>query len=67
MWTRLRHSIPINLKLHVDTPQKSLAPTSILKIKNDTFVVSEKKSRDYYKVLISNKAQFPNAITHVII
>ena len=66
MWAGLRHSIPINLKLHVDTPQKSLAPTPILKMKNDTFIVSEKKSRDYYKVLISNKAQFPNAINNLV-
>ena len=66
MWAGLRHSIPINLKLHVDTPQKSLAPTPILKMKNVTFIVSEKKSRDYYKVLISNKAQFPNAINNLV-
>ena len=33
MWAGLRHSIPINLKL--DTPQNSLAPTPILKIKNN--------------------------------
>ena len=66
MWEGLRHSIPINLKLHVDTSQKSLAPTPILKMKYDTFVVSEKKSRDYYKVLISNKAQFPNAINNLV-
>ena len=31
MWAGLRHSIPINLKL--DTPQNSLAPTPIPKIK----------------------------------
>ena len=66
MWAGLRHSIPINLKLHVDTPQKSVAPTPILKMKNDTFIVSEKKSRDYYKVLISNKVQFPNAINNLV-
>ena len=66
MWTGLRHSVPINLKLHVDTPQKSLAPAPILKMKNNTFDVSEKKSRDYYKVLISNKAQFPNAINNLV-
>lgn len=59
MWAGLRHSIPINLKL--DTPQNSPAPTPILKIKNNTFDVTEKKSRDYYNLLISNKAQFPNA------
>ena len=58
MWAELRHSILINLKL--DTPQNSLAPTPILKIKNNTFDVIEKKSRDY-NLLISNKAQFPNA------
>ena len=49
----------MNLKL--DTPQNSLAPTPILKIKNNTFDVIEKKSRDYYNLLISNKAQLPNA------
>ena len=32
MWAGLRHSIPINLKL--DTPENSLAPTPIIKIKN---------------------------------
>ena len=59
MWAGLRHSIPINLKL--DTPENSLASTPILKIKNNTFDVIEKKSRDYYNLLVSNKAQFPNA------
>ena len=59
MWAGLRHSIPINLKL--DTPQNSLAPTPILKRKKNTFDVTEKTSRDYYNLLISNKAQFPNA------
>ena len=59
MWAGLRHSIPINLNL--DTPQNSPAPTPILKIKNNTFDVTKKKSRDYYNLLISNKAQFPNA------
>ena len=58
-WAGLRHSIPINLKL--DTPQNPPAPTPILKIKNNTFDVTKKKSRDYYNLLISNKAQFPNA------
>ena len=67
MWAAgLRHSIPINLKLQVDSPQKSLAPTPILKRKNNTFDVSERKSRDYYKVVISNKAQFPNAINYLV-
>ena len=31
------------------------------KIKNNTFDVTKKKSRDYYNLLISNKVQFPNA------
>ena len=60
MWAGLCHSIQINLKL--DTPQNSLAPTPILKIKNNTFDVTKRKTRDYYNLLISNKAQFPNAI-----
>ena len=63
MWAGLRHFISINLKL--DTPQNSLAPTPILKIKNNTFDVIEKKSRDYYNLLISNKAQFPNATINI--
>ena len=58
IWAGLRHSIPINLKL--DTPRNSLAP-QILKIKNNTFDVIKKNSTDYYNLLISNKAQFPNA------
>ena len=58
MWAGLCHSIPINLTL--DTPQNSPAPTPILKIRNNTFDVM-KKPRDYYNLLISNKAQFPNA------
>ena len=41
IWAGLRHSIPINLKL--DTPENSLALTAILKIKNNTFDVIEKK------------------------
>ena len=61
----LRHSRPINLKLDTYTPQNSLAPTPILKIKNNTFDVTKKKSRDYYNLLISNKAQFPNAINNL--
>ena len=63
LWAGLRHSIPINLKL--DTSQNFLAPTPILKIKNNTFDVTEKKSRDYYILLISNKAQFPNATNNL--
>ena len=59
MWAGLRHSIPINLKL--DTSQNFLAPSPNFKIKNNTFDVTEKKSRDYYILLISNKAQFPSA------
>ena len=41
MWAGLRHSIPINLKL--DTPQNSLAPTPIPKMKNNTFDVTKKE------------------------
>ena len=40
IWAGLCHSIPIKLKL--DTPQNSLAPTPILKIKNNTFNATEK-------------------------
>ena len=63
MWAGLRHSIPINLKL--DTSQNVLAPSPNFKIKNNTFDVTEKKSRDYYILLISNKAQFPNAANNL--
>ena len=63
MWAGLRHSIPIHLKL--DTSQNFLAPTPILKIKDNTFDVTEKKSRDYYILLISNRAQFPNATNNL--
>ena len=59
MWAGLRHSIPI------DTSQNFLSPTPILKIKNNTFDVTEKKSRDYYNLLNSNKAQFPNATNNL--
>ena len=63
MWAGLRYSIPINLKL--DTSQNFLAPSPIFKIKNNTFDETEKKSRDYYTLLISNKAQFPNAANNL--
>lgn len=52
MWAGLHHSIQINLKL--DTYQNFLAPTPILKIKNDTFDVTEKQSRDHTQEIISN-------------
>ena len=63
MWAGLRYSIPINLKL--DTSQNFLAPSPIFKIKNNTFDETEKKSRDYYTLLLSNKAQFPNAANNL--
>lgn len=52
MWAGLHHSIQINLK--VDTYQNFLAPTPILKIKHDTFDVTEKQSRDHTQEIISN-------------
>ena len=63
MWAGLHHSIPINLKL--DTSRNFLAPSPLFKIKNNTFDVTEKKSRDYYILLISNKAQFTNAANNL--
>ena len=44
MWAGLRHSIPVNFKL--DTPENSLAPSPILKIKNNTFDVNYRKNKE---------------------
>jgi len=58
-WAGLRHSIPSHLKeISLDTP--IISPSLI--IENKIFDIKDKKSKDYYSLLVSKKAQPPNII-----
>ena len=59
-WAGLRHSIPDFLKGDYTSPP--LTSPSFL-IHNNTFDVTKKKSKDYYLLLVTEKAQPPN-ISH---
>ena len=55
----LRHSIPSHLKeISLDIP--IISPSLI--IENKIFDIKDKKSKDYYSLLVSKKAQPPNII-----
>ena len=59
-WAGLRHSIPDFLKGDFSSP---LSTTPSFLIHNNIFDVTKKKSKDYYLLLVTEKAQPPN-ITH---
>ena len=53
----LRHSIPSQLR-SVNVPLSTLSPS--FTFKNNTFDIRQKRSKDYYSLLVSRKAQHPN-------
>ena len=55
MWTGLRHSVPPDLR---DTNCHPTITTPSFKYSNCSFDVAEKKSKEYYTLLVSTKAQF---------
>ena len=62
VWAGLRHAIPshlheFKLKADINTP---LATLPSLIIKNNVFDIMMKKSKDYYALLKSKKAQYPS-------
>ena len=56
-WVGLRHAIPSHLKMGNYTFMTS---PPLLVINDKAFDVIKKKSKDYYWLLLSKKAQFPN-------
>ena len=64
IWTGLRDSIPFHLKdNNTSTSPSSTIPSFSTGNGDEVFCVNQKKSRDYYSLLISKKAKLPNAIT----
>ena len=62
VWAGLRHAIPSHLKLKSKANNHtSLTTPPSLIIQNNDFDVMTKKSKDYYTLLISKKAQFSNS------
>ena len=57
IWAGLRHSVPSHLKTTNCT--SSTTPLSF-RIDNKDFDALKKKSKDYYLLIKSRKAQFPN-------
>ena len=55
VWAGLRHSIPSILK---NCTHKSTTGELSLKIDDNIFDVTKKKSKDYYTLLVSRKALF---------
>ena len=60
VWTGLRYSVPNYLRNNKVTATPS-TKSPILNIGNQVFDVMEKKSKQYYSLLISKKAQLPSA------
>ena len=56
-WTSLRHSIPSNLKTAEYSFDRRLP---YCKCKNAIFDISKNKSKDFYSLKVSRKAQLPN-------
>ena len=55
-WTSLRHSIPSYLKAAEYSLDRRLP---YFKCKNAIFDISKKKSKDFYLLIVSRKAQLP--------
>ena len=58
-WAGLRHSVPSHLK-EISLDRLTISPSLI--IGNKIFDIKDKKSKDYYLLLVSKKAQPPNII-----
>ena len=56
-WAGLRQSIRSQLRL-AKVPFSTLSPS--FRIENNTFDIKQKRSKDYYSLLVSRKAQHPN-------
>lgn len=54
----LRHAVPRELKNNTNPRTISLS----FDINNNVFYISKKRSKHYYSLLISEKAQFPSAV-----
>ena len=59
VWAGLRHSIPSILK---NCTHKLTTDEFSLKIEDNIFDVTKKKSKDYYTLLVSRKALFPTIV-----
>ena len=59
-WTGLRYLVPNYLKYNMITATPSTT-SPLLTIDNQVFDVMEKKSKQYYSLLIGKKAQLPSA------
>ena len=57
IWTGLRHSVPSDLR-HINSHHMITNPS--FKYSNCLFDVTKKKSKEYYTLLASTKAQLPN-------
>ena len=56
-WAGLRHSIPSQLRF-TNVPLSTLSPS--FTFENNTFNIRQKRSEDYFSLLVSRKAQHPN-------
>lgn len=59
-WAGLRHSVPSHLK-KINLNTSTISPSQLL-IGNKIFDIKDRKSKDYYSLLVSKKAQLPNII-----
>ena len=60
VWTGLRYSVPNYLKNNIITATPSTT-SPLLTIDNQVFDLIEKKSKQYYSLLLGEKAQLPSA------
>ena len=58
IWAGLRHAVPRELKNNTTPRTISLS----FDINNNVFDISKKRSKHYYSLLISEKAQLPSAV-----
>ena len=61
VWTGIRYSVPNYLKNNFTTATPSSTTSPIFTFDNNVFDVMEKKSKNYYSLLIAKKAQLPSA------
>ena len=59
-WAGLRHSVPSHLK-KINLNTSTISPSQLL-IGNKIFDTKDTKSKDYYSLLVSKKAQLPNIV-----
>ena len=65
LWTGLRHSVPSSLRHTYFGSIPDLTNPSF-KYSNCLFDVTKNKSRDYYSLLVSSRARFPNNAINLI-